>query len=96
MFAILLSAVNALLAYVIRSVIVKFVIFFAIYFVVAEFIPILAGLIAVDSSQLNNLFANIPEGVWYFWDLFALGFGFSALIAAWVTRFIIRRIPLVG
>ncbi|CAM7001005.1 hypothetical protein ESCOCP330B_10365 [Escherichia coli] len=41
MFGILISALNTLLGFVFRSLIIKFVVFFALYFVVQGFVEIL-------------------------------------------------------
>ncbi|HIB0844427.1 TPA: DUF2523 domain-containing protein, partial [Escherichia coli] len=38
MFGILISALNTLLGFVFRSLIIKFVVFFALYFVVQGFV----------------------------------------------------------
>jgi hypothetical protein len=34
--------------------------------------------------------------VWYFLDLFNVTAGIPLLLSAWVTRFIIRRMPVIG
>lgn len=97
MFGIVLSAINAALGWLVRSVLVKFVIFFGLFFVVTEFISVLqsSGFLP-SASSLNDALAGIPSSVWYFLDLFNFSFGVSVLVAAWVTRFIIRRIPVIG
>lgn len=97
MFGILLSAFNSVLAFVLRSVLVKFVVFFGLFFVTTEFVQVLtsSGLLP-SASSLSGVMGGVPAGVWYFLDLFSFSTGFSALISAWVTRFIIRRIPIIG
>lgn len=97
MFAILLSAFNAILGWLVRSVLVKFVVFFALFFVVEGFVSVLAGSGLLPSADgLRAAFAGIPSGVWYFLDLFAVGAGIKMVLAAYLARFIIRRIPLIG
>ncbi len=97
MFGVVLSALNSVLGFIFRAVVVKFGVFFALFYVTTEFIAALtsSGLFP-SSSSFNGLWAGVPAGVWYFWDLFNFSFGFAALLSAWVTRFIIRRLPVIG
>jgi hypothetical protein len=97
MFGILLSAFNVVLAFVVRSLIAKFFVFFALFFITTEFLQVLmsSGLFP-SASSLNGAFGGIPSATAYFFRLFALDTGISMLISAYVTRFIIRRIPLIG
>ena len=85
MFGILISALNTLLGFVFRSLIIKFVVFVEI---LVELLP--------DSSNLSSLFANLSDGFWYFINLSKLPQGISMIISAMATRFIIRRIPVIG
>ena len=95
MFGIVLSALNVVLGFVFRSLIVKFIAFFALFFITTEFIQLVVPMLP-GAATLTNAFAAQAPGVWYFLDLFKVGFGVSACISAFVTRFIIRRIPVIG
>ncbi|MGE5648884.1 MAG: DUF2523 family protein [Bacillota bacterium] len=95
MFGIFVSALNAVLGFVLRSVIVKFVLYFGLFFVTSEFIALLVPRLP-DGSALTSALGGIPASVWYFLDLFNVGAGIPIMLSAWVTRFIIRRIPLIG
>lgn len=95
MFGIFLSALNVMLGFVFRSLIVKFIAFFALFFITTEFIQLVIPMLP-GAANLNNAFAAQAPGVWYFLDLFKVGFGVSACLSAFVTRFIIRRIPVIG
>lgn len=97
LFGIILSALNALLGFVVRSLMVKFVFFFALFFVVTGFVAVLlsSGLLP-SAVGLNSSLASLSPAGAYFFDLFALNTGVSMVISAYVTRFIIRRIPLIG
>lgn len=97
MFGILLSALNVVLGFIFRSVIVKFVIFFALFFIVTGFVSVLqsSGLLP-SADSLNGAFSLIPSSVWYFLDLFKFSLGFSMVLSAYVAKFIIRRIPVIG
>lgn len=100
LFGILLSALQSVLGFLLRSLVVKFVTFFALFFIVKEFITVATawGLFpgASKASALSSALLSIPSSVWYFLDLFSMSTGVSTVIAAYVTRFIIRRIPLIG
>jgi hypothetical protein len=97
MYAILLSAFNTILGFIFRSVVVKFVVFFALYLVVTGFVQVLvsSGLLP-SADSLSSGLASIPPGVWYFLDLFGFSTGFKLVVAAMVAKFIIRRIPFIG
>ncbi|EAW1199043.1 DUF2523 domain-containing protein [Salmonella enterica subsp. enterica] len=95
MFGIILSALNTLLGFVFRSLVIKFVVFFALYFIVQGFIEILIELLP-ESSNLSSLFASLSDGFWYFINLSKLPEGISMIVSAMATRFIIRRIPVIG
>ncbi|MDT0358119.1 DUF2523 family protein [Herbaspirillum huttiense F1] len=95
MFGIVLSALNAVLAFVLRSIIVKFVVFFALFFVTTEFMAVIVQFLPTG-DQLTNAFGGIPNAAWYFLNLFNIKAGIPLLLSAYVTRFTIRRIPLIG
>ncbi|MFZ6693659.1 DUF2523 family protein [Undibacterium sp. SXout20W] len=95
LFAILASAINMLLGFLIRSIIVKFVTFFALFFIVHEFASVIASLLPSGNSVSTGI-ASIPTTVWYFLDLFGFSIGFPAVVSAAALRFIIRRIPVIG
>ncbi|MBC8787633.1 DUF2523 family protein [Pseudomonas extremaustralis] len=95
MFGILLSAGNALLGWLVRGVLVKFVVMVALYWIVAELVGVMASWLPTGAG-LTSAFGGISAATWYFLDLFAFSNGVPLLIAALVTRFLIRRIPVIG
>lgn len=95
MFGIVLSAINVALGWIFRSVLVKFVLYFALYFVTVEFTQILITLLP-SASSINGAFSGITAAVWYFLDLFAFSQGLPLILSAISTRFIIRRMPVIG
>lgn len=95
MFGILVSALYTVLGFVVRSLLVKFVLFFAVWFVAVEFLPVLVSHLP-GSSVLLGAWASMPPGVAYLLNLFQVPTGLSMALAALVTRFSIRRIPLIG
>lgn len=99
-FGILVSAFNSILGFLLLSVLIKFVAFFALFFIVKEFIAVLVSTgifpAADKSSAVTSALSGIPSSVWYFLDIFSFSTGVSTVISAYATRFIIRRIPLIG
>lgn len=95
MFGILVSAFNFILGWVVRSVLVKFVLFFGLYFVTSEFLQVISSLLP-NASSLNGALSGISASTAYFLDVFALQSGLSLVVSAYVTRFVIRRIPVIG
>ena len=95
MFRILLSAFNSALGFVFRSLIVKFAVFFGLLFITTEFIPVLKSI--VDKYLFNGDSLNsLPDFIIYFLNLVQFPYGASLVISAYITAFIIRRIPVIG
>lgn len=95
MYGILLSAGNALLGWLVRGVLVKFVVMVALYWIVAELVGVMASWLP-SGAGLTSAFSGFGAATWYFLDLFAFSNGVPLVIAALVTRFLIRRIPVIG
>lgn len=95
MFGILVSAGMRILSFVLGSVVIKFVVFFALLFVTQEFFQLISSMIP-QSARVNFALSSIPASVWYFLDLFNISAGLSALFSAYTTRFLIRRLPVIG
>ncbi len=96
MFGILVSALFTFLGAALRTVVVKFVVFAALFAVVSAFITYLGAKLPDFASSLNFGFASLPPSIWYFLDTFSIAQGFPLLIAAYILRFMIRRIPVIG
>lgn len=94
-FGIFSSALNVVVGFVFRSIIVKFTLFFGLFFVVTAFIAILIPLLPVATS-LQSALSDLPPSVWFFLDLCQIPVGLPIVLGAYVTRFIIRRIPVIG
>lgn len=97
MFGILLSALNAALGPLLSAIFIKAMVFTALTAVVVFVIAGLtaAGILPDVNSVLSGL-GTLPSFLVYLIQLFrfdlAVNLGFSAM----ATRFIIRRIPLIG
>lgn len=95
MFGILLSAFNAALGFVFRSVIIKFAVFFGLYFVVSEFMPFLKDMLG-NYLFSTEVFNNLPDTIVYYLNLMQFSHGVTICLSAYLTRFIIRRLPVIG
>lgn len=95
MFGIFLSALNVVLGFIFRSVLIKFVLFFGLFFITTEFMGVLGSLLP-DGGSIASALGGISADVWYFLDLFNFSAGLPILLSAAVTRFTIRRIPVIG
>ncbi|EPD1512537.1 DUF2523 family protein [Klebsiella pneumoniae] len=45
---------------------------------------------------MAELFAQLPDSVWFWLNLFQIPTGISMMVSAIITRFIIRRLPVIG
>lgn len=95
MYGILVSAFNTVLGFVLRAGLVKFFVFFGLWFITTEFMGVLGSMMPT-AAALSSALGGIPATVWYFLDLFNVSAGLPLLVSAWASRFIIRRIPVIG
>jgi hypothetical protein len=92
-----MSAVWSAFSWLVRSVLVKFVVYFALYFFVTEAVQYLQSQSILPSiATLSGAFGGIGADVWYFLDLCSFTYGAQVIIAAFAARFIVRRIPFIG
>lgn len=94
----LLGLLWIVVSFLLREVVIKFVILAAIFGALTVLGPLVTSYLAegVSGTSLTNAFASLPSGLWYFMDWFRVGFGLPLVIAAFGTRFLIRRVPLIG
>ena len=87
-----------IVSWIFREILVKFIIFTALYAVVAFLIPKAITFVTpwIGTGSLSSAFSGLGAGVWFFLDFFNLGYGVPLLISAGVTRFLIRRMPVIG
>ena len=84
--------------WILREIVVKFVVFAAVFGLVAFLVPYAVGYLGgfIAPGALTAAFSGIPAGVWYFLDLFRIDYGFPLAISAMVSKFLIRRLPVIG
>lgn len=87
-----------LISYLTRGVIVKFFTVGVIYYALSLLWPLMVSLVArfVDVGSLNSSLSSIPSGVWWVLGFFRIEVGLKLCISAWATRFLIRRLPVIG
>lgn len=94
----ILAIFAPLVSWIFRGVVVKFVVLTAVFGVMAIIVPLAVNLVLpfVGVSSLSSAFGGLDSGVWFWLDFFALGYGVPLVISAHVTRFLIRRLPVIG
>lgn len=92
------AILGAFLTFLLRQVVVKFVMIMAIAAAVMLLWPIIKELADtfLNFSAIDSALGGLPSGVWYFMQLARVDIGLPMVFGAYVTRFIIRRIPVVG
>lgn len=97
-FGIFLSALNASAGFMARSIMAKFFAFFALFFIVHGFLQVLIQYVlpANGAGDLDSLFGALPENMWYILNMFCIPQGFSMILSAYVVRFLVRRVPVIG
>ena len=98
MWTILLSALWTAVSFVFRTVVIKFVVFTAIFVLLAELLPLVTRLMGFDGfyHALGTSMGQIPASVWFFLNAFRFDVGLPLILSAYASRFVIRRLPLVG
>lgn len=94
----LIQVLLAAFSWLIRGSVVKIIIISAIFWLLSYLTPWLLSYLApwLGVDSLTASFSSIPASVWFFLDFFALDVGIPLIISAYVTRFLIRRIPVIG
>jgi hypothetical protein len=83
--------------WILQELVVKSAVVMSIFAAINLLLPmVLDALSPWNANVFNNAFGAIPPGMWYFLDLFRLDFGLPLVIAAYISRFVIRRLPVIG
>ncbi|WP_230580710.1 DUF2523 family protein [Xenorhabdus bovienii] len=84
------------LGFIFKGIVAKFFLFFALFYITTEFIPIIIDWFLPKSTNLAVLFSALPDSIWYFLNLLQFPLGVPMVISAMLARFIIRRLPIIG
>lgn len=88
---------STVVGWIFRTVLIKFVAFTALYVVVSSFVSYVVGkLSGIGPSALNSALNAWTPAMWYFADLTLFSQGIPAIISAYILRFAIRRLPVIG
>jgi hypothetical protein len=92
------SVIYSIVMWLLREVIIKFVILTAFYALIVVLVPVAISYLLpfISTSSLNSSFMGLSPEMWYFIDFFNLDFGLPLMISAFVARFLIRRLPVIG
>lgn len=99
LISILLSTLWTGVSFFFRTVVVKFLVFTAIFVVLELFLPFIFSMIGSAADVQSGLITSaslIPPSVWFFIDAFRIDIGVPLILTAYATRFVIRRIPFIG
>lgn len=87
-----------IVTWIFREIVIKFLVFTALFVLLAFLIPKAIAMVSpwIGTGGLSSAFAGLGSGVWFFLDFFQLAYGVPLVISAFVTRFLIRRLPVIG
>lgn len=87
-----------IVTWLLREIVLKFVVLTSLFAILAFVVPKAIALVTpwVGVSGLTGAFSGLGPGVWFFLDFFQLGYGAPLMISAFLTRFLIRRLPVIG
>jgi ABC-type thiamin/hydroxymethylpyrimidine transport system permease subunit len=85
-------------SWLLRTVVIQFVVMGVVLVIVTKLMPLAMNYVTsfVTPGGLTSVFNGLPSGVWFFLDFFALDIGLPLVLSAYISRFLIRRIPFIG
>jgi len=94
----MLKAFLAVFRWLLSGAQIKFVIFSSVVALFALAIQLLVPLFQgfINPASLNSAFSAVNPTVWYFLNLTGALNGMGLVISAYISRFLIRRIPFIG
>lgn len=97
MWNLLKSAFNYIFTLFTKVGTIKAIVFTAIYWLLtALYAAAQALLSAYNFSSISSAFGSLPNDFKFYLVLFKIDVGLPIIIAAYVARFAIRRLPFIG
>ena len=84
------------IGYLLNQIVLRALLYAIMAYVVADFLSWIVTHLPTGDGGLSGAMGALPPSAWYFLDLFHVPAGIALVLAAWVTRFAIRRIPFFG
>lgn len=84
--------------WLISEVVLKVVVMAVLFLLMHSLMPYVWNLVfsMVSPDLLKDSFNGIPATVWWFLGMVDVQYGVAMMVSAYMTRFIIRRMPVVG
>jgi hypothetical protein len=96
MYGILVSALSTVFGTLLRTVIVKFVVYSALFLLLTEFVPLALSPFMPSMDTLSSALGGMGSDFWFYADLVCLADGLKMVVGAAATAFVIRRLPVIG
>lgn len=92
------AIISQAVAYLLRGVVGQFVAMTVIAGLIVVMWPLVKELVGpfVNFAAIDSALAGLPAGVWYFLAWARVDLALPLTTGALVTRFIVRRLPVVG
>ena len=97
MFGIVRSALFAVVGWIFRGATIKFLILSVLYYAITWIIESVLPAIDISPlSALQGLLDTLPSGIVYFLGVMRFDVGLPLILGAMLSKFIIRRLPIIG
>lgn len=98
MLAIFTTAAGFVVRWLLGAGVAKVAVSVVLFGVLSLLVDVLLGMLPdwFAGTEMSSLFAQLPPLTGYLLDVTQFDFGFSVITSAYVTRFLIRRLPVIG
>jgi hypothetical protein len=95
---VLAPIIASVLSWLLRDVIIKFIVFSAVFSVVVFIVPYAVRFLGgfVSPSFIGSALSGIPSAAWFIVYHLRLDIGLPMIVSAYVARFLVRRLPVIG
>ena len=94
----LIPFVASAFSWLFRGIVVKFLVFTAVFALVSFLVPYAVSYLGnfTDTFMVGYALYSLDEEIWYVIRFFDLEDGLPLIFSAYVSRFLIRRLPIIG